>query len=160
MIARFRRGWRLSMCLCCVSLSLAVLYLCTYKTLAQAPPGGGGGDPTVQFSASSYYVVEGDTATITVTLSASSTQTVTVHYATSDGTGQSGVDYTPASGTLTFSPGTTSQNFNVTTLNDPNNTYSVTVNLTLSAPTNATLGSPSTATLNVASTQACSVSPP
>lgn len=160
MIARFRRNRRLPMCLCGISLGLAVLYLCVHNVRGQIPPPSGGGDPTVQFSASNYYVGEGDTATMTVTLSVSSTQTVTVNYATSDGTGEAGVDYTATNGTLTFSPGTTSQNFNVSTLNNPNNTTYVTVNLTLSSPSNAMLGNPSAATLNVAGVTACVPPPP
>lgn len=121
--------------------------------MGQIPPPYG--QPTVQFSASSYTVAEGNPATITVTLSNSWSQTVTVNYATSDGTGQAGIDYTSTYGTLTFNVGTTSQTFNVPTLTDPNNTSYVTANLTLSSPSNATLGSPSTATLYVGNTSSC-----
>lgn len=159
MIPRSRGNWRLPMCLCGVSLCLTLLYLCTYNALGQIPPPGGGGEPTVQFSSSSYTVTQGQTATITVTLSASSQQDASVAYATSDGTGQSGVDYTPASGTLTFPAGTTSQSFTVSTMTDPNG-QSVTVNLSLSSPSNATLGSPSTATLNLGTVQVCPPPPP
>lgn len=159
MIPKLQRNWRMLVYLCGVSLGLMLLYLCTYNALGQTPPGGGG-EPTVQFSASSYNVAEGDTAAITVTLSASSTQTVSVNYATSDGTGQSGVDYTSTNGTLTFPAGTTSQNFNVSTMNDINNQSYVTVNLTLSSPSNATMGSPSTATMNIVNPQACAEQAP
>ena len=52
-------------------------------------------------------------AVFTVTLSAVSGQTVTVAYNTSNGTASAGADYTSASGTLTFAPGTTSQTITV-----------------------------------------------
>ncbi len=49
-----------------------------------------------------------DTATsapFTVTLSAASGQTITINYTTQDGTAVAGTNYTAASGTLTFAPG-------------------------------------------------------
>src|SRR5439155_489757 len=50
----------------------------------------------------------------TVNLSAAGTQTVTVDYAAADGTATAaGNDYQPASGTLTFAPGQTSQTVTV-----------------------------------------------
>ncbi|MBI3411311.1 MAG: Ig-like domain repeat protein [Planctomycetes bacterium] len=54
------------------------------------------------------------TVTFTVTLSPSSANTVTVNYATADGTATAGSDYVAKSGTLSFSPGITSQTFTVT----------------------------------------------
>ncbi|HYT30935.1 MAG TPA: Calx-beta domain-containing protein, partial [Actinomycetota bacterium] len=48
-------------------------------------------------------------ASFTVSLSNASTQTVTVAWATADGTAVAGSDYTGASGTLSFPPGTTTQ---------------------------------------------------
>jgi len=148
------------MCLCGVSLSLAVLYLCTYKALGQIPPtyGGYNSAPTVQFSSSSFTVYEGDSAQIQVACSTSGFNLgpVTVNYATSDGTGLAGVDYTATNGTLPFDPNYANW-FYVYTLDDPNNTSWVTVNLALSSPTNATLGSPSTATLYVLNPAVCSL---
>lgn len=156
MVATIRRNGRWSLCLCCLVLALASLSLGSYKLFGQIPPpgGGGAGTPTIQFSASNYTVAEGDIATITVTLSATYTQTVSVNYATSNGTGTSGVDYTATSGTLYFSPGTTSQNFNVATLVDSSNTTDVTAYLTLSSPNNGTLGT-SSATLYIVNPSAC-----
>ncbi|MEI8376515.1 MAG: Calx-beta domain-containing protein, partial [Planctomycetota bacterium] len=48
-------------------------------------------------------------AVFTVTLSAASTKTITMVYGTADGTAKAGIGYTRTTGTLTFSPGQTSQ---------------------------------------------------
>jgi hypothetical protein len=48
------------------------------------------------------------TATFTVSLLPENSRTITVAYATRDGSAVAGEDYEPTSGTLTFSPGTTS----------------------------------------------------
>ncbi|MBI2391069.1 MAG: hypothetical protein HYV09_15865 [Deltaproteobacteria bacterium] len=78
------------------------------------------GAPTL--SINDVTVTEGNggttTATFTVTLSASMPGTVTVNYATSNGTAIAGSDYTAATGTLTFAPGTTSQTVTVTVTGD------------------------------------------
>ncbi|BAQ63402.1 S-layer family protein [Geminocystis sp. NIES-3709] len=88
-------------------------------------------------------VVEGITnpqnVTYTVTLSQASTQTVTVQYATIDGTAIAGQDYTSSSGTLTFSPGQTSQTITIPILNDSINEPNETFTLILSDPNNGTL---------------------
>ncbi len=78
-------------------------------------------------------------ATFTVTLSAVSGQTVTVAYNTSNGTALAGSDYTAASGTLTFAPGTTSQTITVPITNDTTAELSETFNVNLATPTNATI---------------------
>lgn len=78
MIPKLQRKWRLPMCLCGVSLSVALLYLCAHKALGQIPPGYGYGGETVEFLDSSYYVAEGNTAVIGVTLNGSTNQTVSV----------------------------------------------------------------------------------
>ena len=86
---------------------------------------------------------EGNTGTtaftFTASLSAVSGQTVTVNYATADGTAIAPSDYTAASGTLTFAPGTSTQTVTVLvngdTLAEPNETFVV----NLSNPTNATI---------------------
>jgi uncharacterized repeat protein (TIGR01451 family) len=106
--------------------------------------------PTVQFSAVSFSVNEGNgSVTIEVTRSGSTADTVTVNYATSDGTATAGSDYTATSGTLTFAPGQISQTFSVSILEDTTDEPNEVVNLTLSAPNNATLGSPASATLTI-----------
>ena len=84
-----------------------------------------------------------------MTLSAPSAKTVTVAYATSDGTATAPGDYTPASGTLTFTPGQTSQTFMVSVMNDALAEPTETINLALASPGNAILGTQGTATLTI-----------
>jgi uncharacterized repeat protein (TIGR01451 family) len=106
--------------------------------------------PEVSFSGVSYTVGEGDgTATITMTLNAVPVVTATVDYATSDGTAAAGSDYVAASGTLTFTPGTTVQTFDVTINDDALDEANETVNLTLSGAVNATVGGTNPATLTI-----------
>jgi hypothetical protein len=73
-------------------------------------------------SISDAVVTEGQsgttTANFTVTLSATSGSTVTVAYSTADGTATAGSDYTATSGTLTFTPGVTTQPIAVTVTGD------------------------------------------
>lgn len=105
---------------------------------------------TVQFSSSSFSVGEAASAvTITATLSAASTGTVTVNYATSSGTALAGTDYVAATGTLTFTAGSTTAAFTVPILDDALGEPDETIALTLSNPVNATLGSPNPATLTI-----------
>lgn len=77
--------------------------------------------------------------TLTATLSASSGFTVTVAYATANGTAVSGADYTAASGTLTFAPGTTTQTFSVNVLGDLLDEDNEIFYANLSSPSNATV---------------------
>jgi len=68
----------------------------------------------VQFSALAYSVKENaGSAMITVTRTGGAASGVSIDYATSDGTARAGVDYTAASGTLTFDAGVMSQTFTV-----------------------------------------------
>ncbi|RIK82793.1 MAG: hypothetical protein DCC68_05345 [Planctomycetota bacterium] len=89
-------------------------------------------------------LVEGDSGTtnivFTVTLTnPPSSGDVTVQFGTSNGTATAGSDYTTTTGTLTFSPGTTTQTISVPiagdTLVEANETFSV----TLTNPINATI---------------------
>ncbi|MCY2987135.1 MAG: autotransporter-associated beta strand repeat-containing protein, partial [Planctomycetota bacterium] len=82
--------------------------------------------------------------TIAVQLAASSSETVTVTYTVrGDSTATpGGVDYTLATpGTLTFSPGSTTQNIPITINHNPTFEADKVVNLVLSDPVNAQLGS-------------------
>lgn len=78
-------------------------------------------DPIPSLSISSVTIAEtagGTNAVFTVTLSPTSGQTVTVNYATADNTALAGQDYTTTLGTLTFAPGTTTQQITVPILDD------------------------------------------
>lgn len=67
-------------------------------------------------------LTEGNTgssnAVFTVSMSTSSSQTVSIDYATADGTALAGSDYQAVSGTVTFTPGSTSQSISVPILGD------------------------------------------
>lgn len=90
-------------------------------------------------------VIEGNTGTancaFSVTLSAASSLTVTVNYATANGTATAPSDYAATSGTLTFTPGQTTQTITVVVNGDTTNEANETFTVTLSSPANATLGS-------------------
>ena len=68
----------------------------------------------------------------TVALSRAASSTLTVDYATSDGSAQAGVDYTAASGTLTFQSGESSKTIEVSVLDDAHDEGEETLTLTLS----------------------------
>jgi hypothetical protein len=101
-------------------------------------------DATPSLRINNVSVTEGNTGTIvnasfTVKLSAASAQTVNVTYGTSDVSAVAGQDYTAVSGTLTFSPGTTTQTVVVPVLGDALDEANETYNVNLSAPVNATI---------------------
>jgi len=123
-----------------------------YRAYATNSEGSVWADPAESFttapaaiSIADASVTEGDTGTttpamFTVTLSATSAPAVTVDYATSDISAQSGGDYVATSGTLTFSNGQTVAQITVDVRGDVEDellgeTYAV----TLSDPVNATI---------------------
>jgi hypothetical protein len=73
-----------------------------------------------------------------VNLSRASDSPVTVNYATADGTATAGTDYTAATGSLTFAPGTTQSVVEIT-IQRQSATLARAFTLSLTAPTNATL---------------------
>src|SRR5690606_34203271 len=79
------------------------------------------------------------TATFTVSLSAASGLPVTVAWQTEDGTASAGSDYSGASGTLSFAPGSTSQQVVVPILNDGIYEGSEHFSVKLSGATNASI---------------------
>jgi hypothetical protein len=103
-----------------------------------------------RYSQSNFAASEGaGAATITVQRTGGTTGDVTVRFTTSDGSAGSS-DYTPISGTLTFSDGVSNRTFSVTIADDSDDETDETVNLTLSDPTGgASLGSPAEATLTI-----------
>ena len=82
---------------------------------------------------------EGAVLAFAVTLSRAASGTVTVDYATADGSAQAGVDYTEASGTLTFEAGDSSQTVTVTVLDDSHDEGEETLTLLLSNPSTGRL---------------------
>src|SRR5213078_4505343 len=98
--------------------------------------------PTVAFNLASSSGAESVTpANLAVALSAVSGRTVTVDYAVTGGTATGGgVDYTLASGTLTFAPGVTNQSIAIVVVDDALDEANETILVSLSNPTNATLG--------------------
>jgi subtilisin family serine protease len=98
--------------------------------------------PTVSINDST--VAEGNIGatvmTFTVSLSHASSQTVTVNYATASGTAAAGSDFTPANGTLNFSPGALTRQFTVSVTGDTNVETTETLTVNLSSPINASIG--------------------
>ena len=70
----------------------------------------------------------------TVTLSRAAEGTLRVDYGTADASAQAGVDYTAASGTLTFQAGESSKTIDVAVLDDAHDEGEETLTLTLSNP--------------------------
>jgi sugar lactone lactonase YvrE len=86
---------------------------------------------------------------VDVTLSAASSTPVSVNYTTEDGSALAGTNYYALSGTVTFSPGQTSQMILLATQEDPQATGNVSFSVQLSNPTGgATIGT-GTATVNI-----------
>ena len=103
-------------------------------------------DPLPTLTINDVPVTEGSSGTtaanFTVSLSAPSGRTVTVGYATANGTAISPGDYQASGGTLTFTPGQTSQQLPIQVVGDLDDEASETYFLNLSGPTNATVTDP------------------
>ncbi len=100
-------------------------------------------DPLPSLSINDVTVVEGNSGTtnavFTVTLSAASGQSVSVNYATADGTATQPADYTSTSGTLTFTPGQTTNTITVPAVGEVVPEANETFFANLSGATNATI---------------------
>ena len=106
--------------------------------------------PALSFASANITVNEdAGTVTLTVELDPASTGTVTVDYATSDQTAQAGVDYTAASGTLTFAASETSKTITVPILNDTDYDPSQRFRVTLSNASGATRPTSPWANVNI-----------
>ena len=97
--------------------------------------------PTVSVASTAVSLPEStNQTTLTVNLDMASPLTTTVQYSLTNGTAVAGQDFVASSGTLTFTPGSLSENINLTLLPDdlpePNETFS----LTLSTVVNGKLG--------------------
>ncbi|MGQ0620973.1 MAG: Calx-beta domain-containing protein [Panacagrimonas sp.] len=78
-------------------------------------------------------------ARFTVRLSRSSTQTVTVRFATANGSARAPGDYTSKTGTVSFSPGSTSRTVEITVKGDSSKESNENFFVNLNNPTRATL---------------------
>ena len=108
-------------------------------------------EATVQWSSASYSVNEnGGNVVLTATRSGNSPNDITVHYQTSDGTAQAGLDYTAKSGDLTFpSGGPSSQTISIPITDDSAIDGDEAFNVTLSAVSGGAVGTPSAATVTI-----------
>ncbi len=79
------------------------------------------------------------TASFTVTMSTTATQAVSVAWTTQNATALAGIDFTAASGTLTFAAGETSKVITITLLPNSAQTQTRAFHLLLGSPSNATL---------------------
>ena len=127
------------------ALVVGVVVLGATVGLGWRSAGAGSSLPVVSMPKAAVAEVEGDTGTTAVTLTASlsaaSSSNVTVDYSTLDGAATLGDnDYIAASGTLSFSPGATSQTISVLVVGDTKLEDYETFGLRLSTPVNATLG--------------------
>jgi len=102
------------------------------------------------FNSATYEVAEdvGQVA-VTVTLSPTPLTPVTVDYGTGNGDAIAGSDYLTASGTLTFSPGTTELSFTVSITDDLVDENDESLTLSLSNPSGAAALLTDTATLTI-----------
>ena len=91
-------------------------------------------------------VFEGNAGTVnavfTVTASMTSTTAFSVTYSTANNTATAGVDYTATSGTLTFTPGQTTQTITVQIIGDTIKEANETFFVNLNVPTGATIADP------------------
>lgn len=110
----------------------------------------------VSFSAAEYAVTEGDTATVTVRLTRElgaadgDPASVSVDYSIEPGSAVAGRDFTPVSGTLTFTQGgPTEQTFTVPTFDNPKHDGDKTAIMRLSNPVDIPTGSVSQSVLAI-----------
>ncbi len=99
--------------------------------------------PSVSIAGGRGKEGDDDAITFTVTLGEATSETVSVDYATADGTAAAGADYTATSGTVRFSPGTTSQALAVAIADDIENESDETFTVTLSNASGGTLATSS-----------------
>lgn len=115
----------------------------TNATIADAQGNGeitdDDGVPTISIADISVDETDGSTnATFTVSLSNPASSPITVNYATADNTADS-ADYTSKTGTLTFTPGQTTQTFSVDITGDAQYEVDETFLINLTGVTNATI---------------------
>lgn len=75
-------------------------------------------DQQISFAINDGSVTEGGTLVLTVTKTGSTANSMTLSFATADGTAVAALDYTAASGTVTFAPTDTTKTISVATIDD------------------------------------------
>jgi hypothetical protein len=107
--------------------------------------------PFVGFAQASSSGAEATTGTaqLAISLSATSTIAASVDYAVTGGTASSGVDFTFASGTLTFAPGETVKTIPLTVLDDAILDAAETIVITLSNPVSTVISNQSAHTFTI-----------
>ena len=113
-------------------------------------PGGGGGS-TLGFGSTAARIDEGSGSIVLTALrDGEAVGAVSVNYATSNGTATAGSDFAPATGTLHWADGDSSnKSISISVTDDGQNESDETLTLTLSNPSGAFLGSESTATVTI-----------
>jgi RHS repeat-associated protein len=97
-------------------------------------------EPQVGFFVTGAKGLEGAAASVQAELTTASEKTITVGYGATGGTATSGgLDYTLATGSVTFTPGQTARPISFTTVDDPVDEGEETVQISLNTPVNATL---------------------
>jgi len=138
-----RRGWFSEQVLLLIAVPLLAVTPVAVATAASVVGVLGVAPPSHVLTINDVSVTEGDSGTtlaiFTVTLSDPSSVTASVQYSTANGTATAGSDYVAKSGTLTFSPGTTSQTISVTVINDTTAEPDETFFVKLFNATNATI---------------------
>jgi hypothetical protein len=110
------------------------------------------GPGTLQFSAPTFTVNEnGGAAVLTVNRTRGSVGTVTVAYAAGAGTATVGLDFTAATGVVTFGPGEASKTISIPLVDDGlDESFQETILITLSSPTGgAVLGGQASAVVTI-----------
>jgi len=104
---------------------------------------------TIQLSAATYSVGEGQ-GSVSITLTRTGgTGVAQVDFETVSGTASERSDYAPVFRTITFAAGETSKTVNVAIIDDAYNEGDETFGVTLGNPTGAILGSPNAATVTI-----------
>ncbi len=133
----------------------------TLSAVSVIPPAAGAGVLSLAASDLAFSAARTPIA-VTVTRTGGASGPVTVNYATADGTGVAGVDYLPASGTVSFADGATSATiFLLLPAGVRPPSPARTFTLTLSNPTGgATLGAITAATVTIPEVVGPTVPPP
>jgi hypothetical protein len=116
------------------------------------PTGTNPATSSVQFTQANYAVTAGSrTGTLSVSRTVSTVGAASVSYSTADGTAVAGVDYTAASGTLSWAAGDgTNQTISIPIIANTASSGQKTLSIALTSPSGgAALGAPSSATVTV-----------